>query len=210
VPAVIVHAVTQGSAEWGALRAGIPTSSEFHRILTPTGKASTSAEGYLHGLLAERMLGRPLQEHITLWMQRGTALEADAVQYYELQADCDTERVGFLTTDDGRIGASPDRLVGAEGLLEIKVPREAVHVGYLLKKPVSMEYYPQIQGQLWVSGRAWVDVLSFHPELPPALIRVERDEPYIAQLAAAVTTFSDYLERTAAELEERGWIKPRA
>ncbi len=106
-------------------------------------------------------------------MDRGSQMEADAVAFYELQRDCDTVKVGFITNDDGSVGASPDRLVGESGLLEIKVPSEAVHMSYLLGSGSAYEAYKvQMQGQLWVSGKAFNDSLSFHPELPPALLRI--------------------------------------
>lgn len=207
---MIVHTVTQGTTEWLRLRAGIPTASCFDQLLTPTGKLSTQSKGYMHRLLAERMLGRPLVEAaVTSWMVRGSELEAEAVTWYEAQRDCDTARVGFVTDDGGTVGASPDRLVGADGLLEVKCPKESVHVGYLLSESVGDAYRLQVQGQLWVCERRWVDVVSYSPELPTALIRVERDEAFIEMLAAAVATFSFALETHAAALRDRGWIHPK-
>lgn len=202
-----VYDVAQGTPEWSALRAGIPTASEFSRILTPAGKPSKSAEPYLFSLLAERMMGHPLVEFSSGWMERGSCMETEAVTFYEFQRDLETVKVGFMTTDDGRIGASPDRLVGDRGLLEIKCPAPHTHVGYLLGNSVDAAYYPQVQGQLWISGRDWLDILSYHPEMPPALVRVERDADYIEALDAALRAFSNTLEQLASELETRGWLK---
>ncbi len=206
---MIVHDVLQGTTEWLALRAGIPTASQFDQIITPkTGKPSASSEGYLHRLLAERILGRPLeQQSFSGWMDRGNALEVDAVAYYEGIRELDSTRVGFLTNDAGTIGASPDRLVGTDGLLEIKCPSEGQHMGYLLSRNLGDKHKPQVQGQLWVTRRAWSDTLSYHPELPPALIRVERDEDYIALLASAVEAFAGVLGVATAMARERGWLK---
>jgi hypothetical protein len=206
---VIRHDVTQGTPEWLALRAGIPTASEFDNIITPGGKPCKGERTgrYLHTLLAERIMGHPVLEVVTTWMDRGSALEAEAVAYYEGQRDLDTERIGFLTNDERTIGASPDRFVGADGLLEIKVPKEHTHVGYLLTESVDAAYYPQVQGQLWISERKWLDIMGYHPEMPPAIIHVERDEAYIAQLASAVESFSRDLERMTADLKGRGWIR---
>jgi YqaJ-like viral recombinase domain len=203
---MLVHEVLQGSTQWLACRSGIPTASCFDRIVTPKGRPSTQAEKYMFRLLAERMLGRPITEAISYWMGRGLATEAEAVAYYEGIRELETVPVGLLTNDAGTIGASPDRLVGDRGLLEIKVPAEHTHVGYLLTRSVDAEYYPQVQGQLWISEREWLDVMSYHPEMPPALIRVERDEAYIATLSTAVSAFSEQLEAKAAELREKGWI----
>lgn len=204
---MILHCCEQGGAEWLNLRAGIPTSSEFDKILTPSGKPSASAEKYMFALLAERIMGRPRIESVSMWMDRGHELEQEAVDFYELTREEVTETVGFLTNDAGTIGASPDRLVGEDGLLEIKVPAEHTHVSYLLKKAVDQAYYPQVQGQLWISERKWVDILSFHPEMPPALVHVERDGEFIEKLAAAVGEFSKLLENYSRDLVERGWIR---
>jgi len=202
-----IHDCIQGTPEWLRLRAGIPTASEFDCILTPTGKPSKQAESYMFALLAERMMGHPRKEFTSLWMNRGSEMEADAAIFYELQRDVQAVPVGFITNDAGTMGASPDRLVGDGGLLEIKVPAEHTHVRYLLHGTVEQVYYPQVQGQLWIAERKWVDILSYHPEMPPALIRVERDEEYIEKLAAAITAFSSVLEAQYAVLCERGWVK---
>lgn len=194
---MIIHAVTQGSPEWLALRSGIPTSSAFDRIVTPSGKPSASARKYMAHLLAEREMGRPLEEHVTLWMQRGKELEGEAVAWYEAQADFDTVAVGFITDDARTVGASPDRLVGEPGLLEIKAPKDSTHAEYLYcdSASVAKDHGPQIQGQLWISGREWVDIMSYHPCMRPALHRVQRDDAFIDALIDHVMAFSAELER---------------
>jgi hypothetical protein len=198
--------IQQGSAAWLELRCGIPTASNFYRIMTPSGKPSTQATDYLHSLLAERMMGHPIEEHVSLWMQRGKDLEAEAVRFFEFQRETTTEPLGFVTNDAGTVGASPDRLVGDDGLLEIKVPKDSTHVGYLLDAGVDQAYMPQVQGQLWIAERQWLDLMSYHPEMPPALIRVDRDDAYIAKLSAAVETFAEVLAQHAEVLRARGWL----
>lgn len=204
---MIVHNVTQGTTEWLAVRAGIPTASCFDRIITPKGKPSTQAEKYMHKLLAERIMGHPVIEFAGPWAERGKDLEADAALYYEGVREIELSRVGFVTNDAGTVGASPDRFVGEDGILELKVPAEHTHVAYLLTRAVDAEYWPQVQGQLWVTGRKWLDIMSYHPEMPPAIVRVDRDERYIGTLAVAIEEFSGALERKAIELREKGWIK---
>lgn len=208
---MIIHNCIQGSQEWLSLRSGIPTASEFDSILTPGGKLSTAADKYMYRLLAERIMGHPTLQAVTTWMDRGTELEAKAVACYEFITDAETVKVGFITNDCRTWGASPDRLVGDDGLLEIKCPSEAVHVGYLLSnKGVDKAYYPQVQGQLWVTGRKWSDVLSWHPEMPEALIRVERDDEYIEKLGREVMLFSERLEEMTEKLKADGIIRPKA
>lgn len=200
----------QGTSVWLGLRAGRPTASEFHRIITPKGKRSALAEGYMHDLLAERITGKPTIKAMTSWMARGTECEADAVAYFEFQKDCTTRRVGFITTDNERVGASPDRLINElpDELLEIKVPSEGVHVSYLLAAAgASEEYKAQLQGQLWVCEKQAVNILSWHAVMPEALFRVERDEEYIAKLEKEVTAFCDELDELSTQLKERIGIK---
>lgn len=197
----------QGSYEWHMARLGIPTASGFARIVTPAGRPSAQADGYLHELVAERLLGHPLETEAIGWMDRGLVTEAEAVRYYEMQRECDTRKVGFVTTDHGLAGCSPDRLVvGERGSLEIKCPSAAVHVGYMLDVE-PRKYWPQIQGALWVTGFDWLDFLSYCPELPPALTRYERDEMFIKVLAEAVGNFSNRLDDAVAKLLPRvAWL----
>jgi hypothetical protein len=205
-----IHQCIQGTPEWLHLRAGIPTASEFDKIITPGGKPSKSEESYRYRLLAERCMGHPCAEYISLWMQRGSQMEIDAVRFYELQTDIKTIPVGFITNDSETVGASPDRLVGEDGLLEIKVPAEHTHMGYLLASGGAYEAYKvQVQGQLWVTDRLWVDVLSFHPELPPAMIHIERDEDFINKIESLVIAFSHELEKDYEFVLERGYVKTR-
>ncbi len=206
---MITHNVVQGTREWLSLRAGIPTASEFGRILTAKRlNLSEAAETYMHELLAERILHEPLTKAVTMWMQRGSEHEAEAVAYYEMARGVETQVVGFCTNDAGTIGASPDRLVGEDGLLEIKVPSPAIHVGYLLNsKGAGDEYRIQTQGQLWITGRQWVDIMSYNLGMPEALVRFHRDEEVIEKIAAAVTAFSETLESLSLMFRENGWIK---
>lgn len=216
---MIVHNCIQGTRQWLNLRAGIPTASEFGRITSahqiriaiekekPV-KLLEGAETYLNELLAERMLHEPQTKAVTMWMQRGSEHEAEAVSYYEMARGVDTEVVGFCTNDEGTIGASPDRMVGADGLLEIKVPSPAIHVGYLRSADgAGDDYRIQAMGQLWITGRKFVDIMSYNPGMPEALVRFERDEVFIAMLATAVEEFAAKLEAHTAKFRELGWIK---
>lgn len=204
------HDVVQGSTAWLKIRAGIPTASDFDRILTPTGKLSTASEGYMLELLAERLMGRPTDRVKTEWIERGNELEATAVEYYELAYDCEAVTVGFVTNDPGTYGCSPDRLVGDAGLLEIKAPSAGVHIQYLLFDDHKRKYYPQLQGQLLVTERQHVDIVSYHPEMPTAVVRVERDEDYIAKLAHALEIFCEDLADKWAEVQSRFPVEPQA
>lgn len=185
----------QRSEVWQNMRLGIPTASEFHRIITPLGKKSEQWKGYAHRLIAEKMLKRQIDDQIanSPWVERGSQLEAQAVLEYEAQNDRDTQVVAFVTTDDGKIGCSPDRLVGDDGLLELKCPAPQTQVAYLIDRKIEDKYRPQVQGQLLVTGRQWVDLFAYHPEMPFTTIRVERDEVFIRCLEGLLKTFTDYV-----------------
>jgi hypothetical protein len=195
----------QGSDEWIDARLGVPTASQFHRIITPkTMKPSSAAETYAHELLAEELLGHSLDEGESQFMTRGSALELSAVQFYEFNRDEHTERVGFILLDNLRAGCSPDRLVGENGGLEIKCPSAAIHVAYMLGSDAE-KYRCQVQGALWITGREWWDQLSYNPEMQPVLIRHQRDEEFIAKLSAAVNVFAEYLDECRAKLVREGY-----
>jgi hypothetical protein len=187
---MIIVDCEQGKPEWLAARCGIPTASEFGKILTSTGKVSTQAGGYMNKLLAEWMMGEASPSYASEWMERGNEVEAEARDFYSFDTGQEVETIGFALKDErGLVGCSPDCLVGDAGGLEIKCPSPAIHVEYLLAGKVPTKYVPQVQGCLWVTGREWWDFLSYHPELPPLKIRVARDEQYITSLAAEVERF---------------------
>lgn len=200
------HHCEQGSEEWMRLRLGIPTASAFDKIITTEGKPSTQRDKYLKTLLAEYIMGVPVQEVTTALMQRGREMEHQAVQKYELVNVVDTERIGFVTTDDGLIGASPDRLVGDDGMLEIKCPTPTVHVEYLLAGVgASKAYKAQVQGQLMVTEREWSDTLSYCPAMPDALYRVTPDEKYIKTMRELLANFVMDLLALRELADSRGW-----
>lgn len=201
--------VVQGTSEWAAARLGIPTASAFSKIITPkTGKLSDQSEGYMWRLLAEQLLGVPMDDATSGFMERGTILEKKAVSFYELQRDCTIDRVGFVLRDDRRVGCSPDGLVGDKGLIEIKVPSAPVHVGYMLGEAVAEKYRCQVQGQLWLCERDWIDTESYSPDLPTVIVRQHRDDAFIAKLANGVNQFLDYLDESKLKLQKELGLFP--
>lgn len=207
---MIYHKCDARSEEWFKLRLGRPTASEFHRIVTAGGKdgkkakASEQAEGYAHRLLAELMLGKVLEEadFQSQYMQRGQDLEDKAIEAYEFITEVETTPGGFITDDLGRYGCSPDRLVGPDRLLEIKIPAASTHIRYLVDpESIKAEKRPQAQGQLLCSERDSVDLVSFHPEMPLAVVKTYRDDEYIARLRDALNVFCDTLQAMRENLE---------
>ena len=108
-------------------------------------------------------------------MQRGTELEPEARAWYEFEKNVEVIKAGFFEYNDW-IGASPDGLVGEDGLLEIKCPKYSTMMDYLIKKELPKTYYYQVHGQLLVTDRQWCDFLAYHPSLPKFVLRVERDK----------------------------------
>ena len=207
-----IHTVAQGTAEWFALRLGIPTASEFDQIVTPkTGKLSASARKYAYRLVAEKLLHETMQTlDGVAYIERGKELEPQAVRQYEFENDVETVPVGFITTDDGLIGASPDRLIKGRRMgLEIKCPAAHTHIGYLLDGH-DEKYRPQVQGQLFVAELEQADFYSFHPRMPPATIRTPRDEPFINLLSSALVEFNERLAEMVARARSLGVFQAAA
>lgn len=200
---MIFHPVVQGSYEWVMLRLGVPTASAFDAIITPkTLKLSAQSDKYARQLIVEEILRAPFDEYLsTGFMMRGNALESEAVAWYELTQDVDTSDGGFALRDDRRAGASTDRIVGPDGLLELKCPSAEQHIAYLLdSKGIGYQY--QVQGQLWVYEREWVDTVSYHPSMPKALVRQSRDEEFIGKLANLVNVFHEMKMEMKQKLHE--------
>ena len=194
---MIVHRCEQGSPEWWSVRCGVPSASCFHRIITPkTGKLSAQAFPYICELIADRVLGIPPQavdSFASAPMQQGIDMEPEARSWYEFDRGVTVDQVGFITTDDGRFGCSPDGLVGDVGGLELKCPQVKTHVGYLLNGGLPDEYKCQVHGALVVTGRKWWDFVSYARHLPALVVRVVRDE-FTEQLEAALQEFWPHYE----------------
>ena len=177
----------QGSPEWLAARLGKPSASMFSKLITATGKPSSSADGYINQLIAERLRGQSEPFYVTEWMARGTELEPEAREAYEFISGNDVIETGFILDTSFEYGCSPDGLITDEGGLEIKCPAPQTMVSYLRDNQVGVKkYWQQIQGCMWISQREWWDFFAYHPEMPHVLVRVERDQEYIAKLAIEV------------------------
>ena len=127
-------------------------------------------------------------------------VEAEAADWYEFDQDVTVQRVGFITDDNHRVGCSPDRPVGDEGLLEIKAPLPQTQVEYWISGEVNERFRPQLQGQLHVSQRSWVDIVSWHDVLPKLVMRVEPDEKFIKALDRELQIFNFFIERVMEKI----------
>ena len=199
----------QYSPEWWAVRRGIPTASEFDRILTPaTGKLSKSADGYAHTLIGEKLSTEyPLttMNPATAAMERGTAMESAARNWYCVYHGVEVREVGFCLSGCGRFGCSPDGLVGDDGGVEIKCPLPHTQVGWLLSGELPSDYRAQVHGSLIVTGRQWWDFISYCPGLPELVIRVEADE-YTEKLREALEGFHARYKELEEQIANLGMV----
>lgn len=196
----IYEDLIQGSDEWLAARAGIVTASVVGQLVTPgtvkVAKNDTS-RGLTATLVAERITGHVEPIHENADMRRGTLSEPYARDIYS-ENYAPASEVGFMTRDFGgyKIGFSPDGLIGDDGLIEIKSPRQKKHLTTLLANEVPIEYMAQCQTGLLVSGREWIDFISYNAGMPLFVKRVMPDEKWRKAILEAVTTF----EESAAQM----------
>jgi hypothetical protein len=184
----------QGSEQWHTARAGIPTASMFSTVLAKGkgGGESVTRRKYLLTLIGERLTGRTEESYSNIHIERGKTMEEEARDLYAMVNDVEPQRVGFMRRGDA--GCSPDSLLGADGLLEIKTKIPHLQIECLLSNRLPPEHVAQCQGQLWISGRQWLHFASYWPGLPLFVIRVERDENYIARLKVEVDCFLEELQ----------------
>jgi putative phage-type endonuclease len=205
---------TQGTPEWHRARAGRVTASRIADLTAKTktgwgaGRANYKAE-----LVAERLTGTVADSYSNAAMQWGTEKEPDARNAYAFMADVSVGEVGFVIHPRLEMsGASPDGLVGEDGLLEIKCPNTATHIDTLLSDAVPEKYIKQMQWQMACTGRAWCDFVSYDPRLPADMQlfvkRVMRDAD--CTLEAAVIEFLAEVDATVAALNNKFNIKREA
>ena len=181
----------QGSEEWIQARLGRPSASNYAKLVKMNGDRSTQAGSYIQALAAEMITGEPTYVKVTEHMERGTELEPYARDEYRRITGALVDEVGFCLHEDIEAGASPDGLIGEEGGLEIKCPSPSVHIEYLEGNKLPSKYFQQVQGCLWVTERIWWDFMSYHPDMEPLIVTVERDEEFIGKLENQVRMACD-------------------
>lgn len=194
-----IHNMEQGSAEWFGVRMGLPTASQFATIMAKgrSGGESKTRQTYLYKLAGEIITGEPMDNFSNAHMERGHEMEPEARAYYAFMNDVEPQQVGFIT--NGPKGCSPDSLVAANGMLEIKTKLPHLMLAVLEADTFPAEHRAQCQGQLWVAEREWVDLVCYWPKMPPFIKRAYRDDAYIAEIAAAVDQFNDELATLLAK-----------
>lgn len=177
------HKVEQNTDEWLDLRRGKFTASTFKELFMA--KSTAGYKNAIKKVVYEKLTGESPEFFQTEYMKRGHELEPVARSVYENETFNVVEDAGFFELSEW-IGASPDGLVGTDGIIEIKCPAYSTMIDYLIYKNLPNQYKWQVYGQLWVTGRKWCDFMAFHPKLKPVIIRIERDEVIITELIVAV------------------------
>jgi len=205
--------IEQGSAEWHKARLGIPTASAFDQIMTSkTRKLSASWKKYACRLIAERLMGQPVEsldgQH---WMERGKELEPAAVAQYEFINEVKLTPVAFATNDAGTIGCSPDRVVMKDGKIvhavEVKSPALHTHIYYSQFLAADEAYATQVQGQMMILEIDTNELYSFYPRGPSVSFKVNRDEGFIKDLSNTLNEFNDKLHEIHQKVLKMGvWI----
>lgn len=197
-----MSAAPQGSLEWLSARAGKVTASRVADVLA-VGKAgvpSLTRAAYMGELIAETLTGAPANPFQGNGdTERGQELEPNARALYEARTGAFVDAVGLVIHPRiERSGASPDGLVGEDGLLEIKCPRPHVHISYMLAGKPPPKYIPQMAWQAACTERAWIDFVSYCPQMPDDLsLFVTRYVPpieYIREIEEAVKGFLDEMD----------------
>lgn len=200
----------QGTLEWRLARCGSLGASRVADALAKTRSGwGASRANLMAELIAERLTGVPAENYTNAAMQWGTVTEPDARAAYEFRQDVDVTLVGLVRHPMIRMThASPDGLVGDDGLLEVKCPNTATHIETLLGASVSGKYVTQIQWQMACTGRAWCDFVSYDPRLPEEhrlfVKRIPRDEKMIGELEREVETFLAEVDHKLARIASLG------
>lgn len=189
---MIIIDTEQGGEEWFKYRLGIPSASKFKDVLAK-GQGTTRRK-YLLAKAAEVLTGEMPESYTNEHMERGILQEPDARALYEFSQDVSVAQVGLGMLDDKSACASPDGLVGEDGGIEIKSTIPTVHIDTILSGKMPTSHMAQVQGNLWIFEREWWDFISYSPTVidrPIVIYRINRDEDYIANLAAEINRFND-------------------
>lgn len=194
--------MAQGSPEWHSARLGVVTASEIDALVSPTYEVR-KGEGvttYLCQKLSEKIMGYRGESGSTWAMDNGSIVEKIALPWFSFTHDVSVDRAGFCVSDDGRIGFSPDGLIGDDGGIEVKSPLPPKHIRNLDAGLIPAEYRCQVQFSLYVSRRKWWKFLSFHPHLPPLLVEAVPDQKAFTAFDTALLLFFTRFDAAHAKI----------
>ena len=184
----------QRTEEWYCARLGKVTASRIADVMAKTKSGyGASRKNYMAELVIERLTGKPTDGFSSAAMQWGTETEPYALEAYEIATGTIVEPVGFIDGIEPMTGASPDGLIGDDGLIEVKCPNSSTHIETLLSKTTPKKYVYQMQWQMACTDRVWCDFVSYDPRMPDNLKyfckRVDRDQEQIDEIIAEVRIF---------------------
>lgn len=196
----------QQTEAWYTARLGRPTASRISDLMAKTKSGYSASRGnYMMELLCERLTGQRQEGFTSAAMQRGTELEPIARSAYEVETGLLVVETGFVLHPEIDMGASPDGLVGADGLVEIKCPNTAQHINFMQTRKPDGKYQWQMLCQMACTGRDWCHFVSFDDRLPEKLqlsmVRFERDESRIAEMIEEVDKFLVELAELESEMK---------
>jgi hypothetical protein len=206
-----IHDCKQGELAWAKLHFGIPTASGLDNLLTPEFELRKGElpKTYVYKKVAEKLQGRPLIDlsASSFMLEQGMIVEEEARPWYALEYDQKVSQVGFITTDEGRFGCSPDGMIQAdectqsiEGVdcdcgIEIKSPAAHTHVKYLVNGVLPKEYACQVMGSMFATGfQKWIFV-SYRRGFPALVLEIYRDEKAMSMIRAAINQFHADFDR---------------
>jgi hypothetical protein len=200
----IFNALVQGSPEWLAERAGLPTASEASTLLVkgkgPHGLGA-GAVTYAHEVAGELLTGQAAPSFTSAATERGHEMEGEIRSYYELLNGVSVDEVGFMRR--GRAGYSPDGLVGDDGLFEAKSHAPKKLIGMIINGGVPKDHRAQLDMGLLVSGRAWIDLTCYWPGIEPHVVRHHAEEKALSEMSDALERFNAYVDEVVDHVRNR-------
>jgi hypothetical protein len=193
----IFHNVEQNTEEWENLRMGKFTASKFKDLFLS--KTTKGYEKAIYLPVYERLTGESPESFSSNYMERGHEMEPEAKETYEIESFNIVKPGGFWSLN-GWVGASPDGLIGENGIWENKSPAYNTMINYLLNGKLPNIYKWQVYGQLYVTGREWCDFTAYHPKLKLLTIRIHRDEKIINELSTKLNESIDIAKNLIKKL----------
>lgn len=212
---MIIEDLEQQTPEWLAMRVGMVTASRVADVIAKRKRQPKDGEpaeplacrkDYLWEIVVERLTGRSSETYVSPSMEWGIEQEPSARAAYEMATDCMVEPIGFAIHPANKwFGASPDGLVGEDGILEIKCPNSGTHLQYIINQVVPSEYVPQMLAEMACTERLWGDFVSFDPRMPKKMQlfvqRLRRDDKRIADMESDVAVFCQEVDDKLAEVQ---------
>jgi hypothetical protein len=201
------HDVEQNTPEWKALRLGIITASNMDSIISPTGVESKSVDKYINKLIAEQITGESADTFEgNPHTARGHEYQQEAADYFAMLHGVELKQVGFVTTDDGLLGCSPDYLIGDDAFLEVKTGLPHIMVENYLSGKLEQSHRPQTQATAYILQRNRCFTMLYNPLIKPIIIESKRNDQFIMDMIRYVANAMQMMQKKKAILAEQGFF----